>query len=276
MSGILKSWIRLRLKDALSSAIENPVRLGQHQRVQIMSFLTYESPVFAEVSDMETFISCEFTQDCVEAYQTEFGKRFTQIKGAYLTLKNMLLKIYETLDFSVSVRLIVQQIQFLGGEGEAIVGNPVPFTEYPEIRNLLRSSQIQGFLWPQLSVEQEGIDTSPEIKPWFDSDKPSDGFTETFTLSEKVKKRGFWSTYVSKDEWDKGKKKQRRFLHPGWRGFFEITYQDCIISDDQRKILEQDESWYPPIKSSHHENIQTEDNNFTPKTRKINKENVVM
>lgn len=37
--------------------------------------------------------------------------------------------------------------------------------------------------------------------------------------------------------------------------------------------MEQDESWYPPIKSSHHENIQTEDNNFTPKTRKINKEN---
>lgn len=75
----------------------------------------------------------------------EFKKRFTQIKGAYLTLKNMELRIYEAENFTVSARLIVPKIQFLGGEGEAIVGHPVFFTEHQEIRMLLRSPQVQGY-----------------------------------------------------------------------------------------------------------------------------------
>ncbi|EMR08613.1 hypothetical protein PNEG_03089 [Pneumocystis murina B123] len=243
MSGILKSWIRGKLRDSLASILENPMHLGQHHRVQVVRFLTYKNPVFAEVSDMETVIFCEFTKDCVEAYQNEFGKRFTQIRGAYLTLKNMSLEVYEESNFKILAKLIVRQIQFLGGDGEAIVGHPVFFDEYPEIRTLLYSIHIKKLIWPQsLIKEQEEVDKPPEIKLLNES-------VETFT--KKNKKRIFFSTPLSNNQGDLSKKKQKRFLHPGWRGFFEVTYQDCIISDDQRKILERDEAWYPPISMPH-------------------------
>ncbi|KTW31611.1 hypothetical protein T552_00249 [Pneumocystis carinii B80] len=243
MSGILKSWILGKLRGSLASISENPMHLGQHNRVQVVRFITYKSPVFAEVSDMESIIFCEFTEECVEAYQNEFGKRFTQIRGAYLTLKNMLLEVYEESNFKISAKLIVRQIQFLGGDGEAIVGRPVFFNEYPEIRALLYSTHVKKLIYPQTLIkEQEEVDQQSETKS-------SNESIETFTKNNK--KRIFFSTPPSNNQGDLSKKKRKRFLHPGWRGFFEVTYQDCIISDDQRKILERDEAWYPPINMSH-------------------------
>ncbi|KAG5518966.1 hypothetical protein PMAC_002497 [Pneumocystis sp. 'macacae'] len=276
MSGILKKWIRGKVRQSLATMAENPVRLAQSQRVQLMKFLTYEKPVFAEVSDMETFMCCEFTQECVEAYQNEFGKRFTQIKGAYLTLKNIELRIYEAESFSVSVRLVVPQIQFLGGEGEAIVGHPVFFTEHQEIRMLLRSPQhgIYRFLWPRLSVEKAGegmmiqeiIGIDEMIQESMSFRKQKFGTTKMnrrIPVSiDDTKKRGFLLAHTNEDERHKSGKKRQRALHPGWRGFSEITYKDCIISDEQLKILKRDDckhalvlrvslykklAWYPPI-----------------------------
>ncbi|KAG5437248.1 hypothetical protein PCANB_001041 [Pneumocystis canis] len=254
MSGILKEWIRGKVRQSLSTITENPIKLNQNQRVQ---FLTYENPVFAEVSDMETFICCEFTKECVEI---ESGKRFTQIKGSYLTLKNMQLQIYEASNFAVSVRLIVPKIQFLGGEGEAIVGHPIFFTEHQEIGMLLRSPKVQGyfysnknlillkifyrFLWPPLSVEKAGTNISDEIRHHDNNDRLSNELTDK-QISKK--KHGFWSTHTIEYRRDKQEEKKQRVLHPGWRGFSEITYHDCIISDDQQKTLKRDESWYPPI-----------------------------
>ncbi|KAG4306191.1 hypothetical protein PORY_000179 [Pneumocystis oryctolagi] len=288
MSGILKSWIRNKVWQLLSLMAENPVRIAQNQRVQVMrvglvnvsnqtglkrkQFLTYENPVFAEVSDMETFICCEFTQECVEEYQAEFGKRFTQIKGAYLTLKNMRLQIYGGQNFTVSARLVVPKIQFLGGEGEAIVGHPIFFTEHQEIRVLLKSPRVQGFLWPPLSVEQasEEANISFETETFARENNSPDELIDTSVLTDDVKKRGFWSTYSIKDEWNKREKKKKRVLHPGWRGLSEITYQDCIISDEQQKILEQDDSWYPPINTS--QKVFMSDN--IPNTLEIEKKTI--
>ncbi|KAG4302684.1 hypothetical protein PCK1_001039, partial [Pneumocystis canis] len=245
MSGILKDWIRGKVRQSLSTISENPISLNQSQRVQVIRFLTYENPVFAEVSDMETFICCEFTRECVETYQLEFGKRFTQIKGSYLTLKNIQLQIYEASNFTVSARLIVPKIQFLGGEGEAIVGHPIFFTEHQEIGMLLRSPKVQGFLWPPLSVEKAGANFSDRIRNFENNDdRLFNGLTNA-QISRK--KRKFWSTHTIEPEQEEQENTQQRALHPGWRGFSEITYHDCIISEDQQKILKRDESWYPPI-----------------------------
>ncbi|QSL66926.1 hypothetical protein MERGE_001313 [Pneumocystis wakefieldiae] len=171
--------------------------LGQHHRVQVVRFVTYKSPVFAEVSDIETAILCEFTGDCVETFQ----------------------------------KLIVGKIQFLGGDGEAIVGHPVFFHEYPEIRALLYSIHIKKLVWPQSLVNEDAEQP--------DGTRALNESVEAF--ARKDKKRIHFSTPLSNDQEDLSKKKRKRFLHPGWRGFFEITYQDCMISDDQKKILEQEE-----------------------------------
>lgn len=198
----------------------------------------------------------------------EFKKRFTQIKGAYLTLKNMELRIYEAENFTVSARLIVPKIQFLGGEGEAIVGHPVFFTEHQEIRMLLRSPQVQGFLWPPLSVEQasEGTNVLSKKNVWDDKDEPLNELTRISEPTDDTKKRGFWSTHRNKDESHKLTKKRQRALHPGWRGLFEITYRDCIISDEQQKILKRDDSWYPPINAFQQEAFAS-DKTVTPMSK---------
>lgn len=65
------------------------------------------------------------------------------MRGAYLTLKNISVMVYEEANFRILARLIVGKIQFLGGDGEAIVGHPVFFHEYPEIRALLYSIHIK-------------------------------------------------------------------------------------------------------------------------------------
>lgn len=142
------------MRECLASILKNPMGLGQHHRVQVVRFVTYKSPVFAEVSDIETAILCEFTGDCVETFQNEFGRRFTQMRGAYLTLKNISVMVYEEANFRILARLIVGKIQFLGGDGEAIVGHPVFFHEYPEIRALLYSIHIKKLVWPQSLVNE--------------------------------------------------------------------------------------------------------------------------